>query len=53
MNGRPVRLMQSLACSFLFLITASAIAASVSGPVELLPNSYYLQPDHGGHAKLE
>jgi hypothetical protein len=52
MNGRPVRLMQSLACSFLLLITVSAFAASVTGPVVVLPNSYYLQPDHGGQTKL-
>ena len=48
----PSRLLQSLACASLFLMALSAHAASVSGPVVVLPNSYYLQPDEGGQTKL-
>jgi hypothetical protein len=48
----PYRLLQSLACASLFLMAVSAYAASVSGPVVVLPNSYYLQPDEGGQTKL-
>jgi hypothetical protein len=48
----PSRLLQSLACASLFLIAVSAYAASLSGPVVVLPNSYYLQPDEGGQTKL-
>lgn len=46
------RLLQSLACASLFLMALSAHAASVSGPVVVLPNSYYLQPDKGEQTKL-
>jgi hypothetical protein len=48
----PSRLLQSLACASLFMIAVSAYAASISGPVVVLPNSYYLQPDSGGQTKL-
>ncbi len=48
----PSRLLQSLACASLFMIALSAYAGSVSGPVVVLPNSYYLQPDEGGQTKL-
>jgi len=34
------------------MISLSAFAATVSGPVVVLPNSYYLQPDQGGQTKL-
>ena len=46
------RLLQSLACASLFMIAMSAYASSLSGPVVVLPNSYYLQPDKGGQTKL-
>jgi hypothetical protein len=46
------RLLQSLACASLFMIAMSAYASSLSGPVVVLPNSYYLQPDDGGQTKL-
>ena len=52
MNGRSVRLMQAVAFTSLLMITLSAFAATVSGPVVVLPNSYYLQPDKGGQTKL-
>lgn len=48
----PFRLLQSLVCASLLIIAVSAYAASVSGPVVVLPNSYYLQPDEGGQTKL-
>jgi hypothetical protein len=48
----PFRLLQSLVCASLLMIAVSAYAASVSGPVVVLPNSYYLQPDEGGQTKL-
>jgi hypothetical protein len=49
----PFRLLQSsLACAALFMIAVSAYASSLSGPVVVLPNSYYLQPDDGGQTKL-
>src|ERR1700733_10785488 len=47
-----VPLIRSLACSSLLLFRMSAFAASVSGPVVVLPNSYYLQPDKGGQTRL-
>lgn len=46
------RLLQFLAVASLFMIAISASAGSVSGPVVVLPNSYYLQPDQGGQTKL-
>jgi hypothetical protein len=47
----PSRLLPFLACASLIMIAASAYAGS-SGPVVVLPNSYYLQPDEGGQTKL-
>ena len=44
--------MQTVAFTSLLMITLSAFAATVSGPVVVLPNSYYLQPDQGGQTKL-
>jgi hypothetical protein len=52
MRASSVRLIRSLACVCLLMFTVSAAAASVSGPVVVLPNSYYLQPDKGGQTKL-
>ena len=52
MRARSVSLIRSLACASLLLFTVSAFAGSVSGPVVVLPNSYYLQPDKGGQTKL-
>jgi hypothetical protein len=52
MRVRSVPLIRSLACASLLMFTMSAFAASVSGPVVVLPNSYYLQPDKGGQTKL-
>jgi hypothetical protein len=49
---RPVRLMRSVAFASLFMIALSAFAATVTGPVVVLPNSYYLQPDKAGQTKL-
>ncbi len=46
------RLLQSLAFASLFMVAIGASAGSVSGPVVVLPNSYYLQPDQGGQTKL-
>lgn len=48
----PFRLLQSLVCASVLMIAVSAHAASISGPVVVLPNSYYLQPDEGGQTKL-
>jgi hypothetical protein len=47
-----VPLIRSLACASLLMLAMSAFAASVSGPVVVLPNSYYLQPDKGGQTRL-
>jgi hypothetical protein len=47
-----VRLMRSLMFTSLIAVTLSATAASLSGPVVVLPNSYYLQPDQEGQTKL-
>lgn len=52
MHVRFVRLIRTLMLSSLVVVTLSATAASVSGPVVVLPNSYYLQPDAGGQTKL-
>jgi hypothetical protein len=52
MHARSARLIQALACLSLFMVTLSAFAAKVEGPVVVLPNSYYLQPDKGGQTKL-
>jgi hypothetical protein len=52
MRASFARLIRFLACASLLLVTLNAFAASVSGPVVVLPNSYYLQPDKGGQTKL-
>ena len=52
MRARSVTPIRSLACASLLLVAMSAFAASVSGPVVVLPNSYFLQPDKGGQTKL-
>jgi hypothetical protein len=52
MPVRPVRLMRAVAFASLLLIAVNAFAASVTGPVVVLPNSYYLQPDKDGQTKL-
>jgi hypothetical protein len=46
------RLLRSLAVATLSMVTVSAYAATVSGPVVVLPNSYYLQPDKAGQTQL-
>jgi hypothetical protein len=51
MQVRFVRLIPSLLCAALFMLGMNA-QANVSGPVVVLPNSYYLQPDQGGQTKL-
>jgi hypothetical protein len=48
----PSRLLRSLACTSLLMIAVSAYASTVSGPVVVLPNSYYLQPDKSGQTML-
>ncbi len=52
MRVRAVRLLRILLSASLVAVTLSATAASVNGPVVVLPNSYYLQPDQGGQTKL-
>jgi hypothetical protein len=52
MHVRFVRLMRSLVYAGLFMLTVNALAGTVSGPVVVLPNSYYLQPDQAGQTKL-
>ncbi len=52
MPVRFVRLVRSLLLASLVLVTMSATAATVTGPVVVLPNSYYLQPDKDGQTKL-
>ncbi len=52
MHARSVRLIRSLAFTSLIAFTFGAVAASVTGPVVVLPNSYYLQPDLAGQTKL-
>jgi hypothetical protein len=52
MRARSVTPIRSLACASLLLFAMSAFAAAVSGPVVVLPNSYYLQPDKGGQTRL-
>jgi hypothetical protein len=49
---RFVRLVRSLLLTPVILVALSATAATVSGPVVVLPNSYYLQPDKDGQTKL-
>ena len=52
MQIRFVRLVRSLLLTSLIVVALSATAATVSGPVVVLPNSYYLQPDKDGQTKL-
>jgi hypothetical protein len=52
MHPRSVRLLRVLACISLLAIGVGAFAATVSGPVVVLPNSFYLQPDKDGQTKL-
>jgi hypothetical protein len=52
MQVRFVRPIRSVLFTSLILVALSATAASVSGPVVVLPNSYYLQPDKDGQTKL-
>lgn len=51
MHARSIRLIPLLFAALLML-GANAFAAKVSGPVVVLPNSYYLQPEQGGQTKL-
>jgi hypothetical protein len=51
MPVRFVRLVRSVLLTTLVMV-ASAAAATVTGPVVVLPNSYYLQPDADGQTKL-
>ncbi len=46
------RLLRCFAIASLFMVVMSAFAATVSGPVVVLPNSYYLQPDKTGQTQL-
>jgi hypothetical protein len=52
MHSRPVHLLRCLAFASLLTIALNAVAANVTGPVVVLPNSYYLQPDKAGQTKL-
>jgi hypothetical protein len=52
MSARPAPLLRSLTCACLLLLTLNAFARSVTGPVVVLPNSFYLQPDKDGQTKL-
>jgi len=52
MRARSVRPIRFLVCALLMTCAMSAFAAKVSGPVVVLPNSYYLQPDKDGQTKL-
>jgi hypothetical protein len=52
MHARSVRPILVLASASLLMFALSAFAATVSGPVVVLPNSFYLQPDKGGQTKL-
>jgi hypothetical protein len=52
MSARPAWLPRPLVCACLLLLTLNAFASSVTGPVVVLPNSFYLQPDKGGQTKL-
>jgi hypothetical protein len=52
MSARSVSLLRSLTCACLLLMTLNAFARTVTGPVVVLPNSFYLQPDTGGQTKL-
>jgi hypothetical protein len=52
MRVRSVRPFRSLAFATVLMFAVSAFAARVTGPVVVLPNSYYLQPDKGGQTKL-
>jgi hypothetical protein len=52
MQIRFVRLVRSVLLTSLAVVTLSATAATVAGPVVVLPNSYYLQPDTDGQTKL-
>lgn len=52
MHPRTVPVLRCLAFASLLTIALNAFAANVTGPVVVLPNSYYLQPDKGGQTKL-
>jgi len=52
MYSRPLSLLRCLALVTVLTGSLNAFAAKVTGPVVVLPNSYYLQPDTGGQTKL-
>ena len=52
MSACSARWLRALSCACLLLISLNVFAKNVSGPVVVLPNSYYLQPDQGGQTKL-
>jgi hypothetical protein len=52
MSMRSARLIRSLVLTSLVMVTLGATAATVTGPVVVLPNSYYLQPDGGRQTRL-
>jgi hypothetical protein len=52
MHARSVRLIRTLAYASLLMFAMGACATTVTGPVVVLPNSYYLQPDKAGQSKL-
>ncbi|HEV2703337.1 MAG TPA: hypothetical protein VGV09_17045 [Steroidobacteraceae bacterium] len=52
MSACSARLLRALSCACLLLICVNVFAKNVTGPVVVLPNSFYLQPDKGGQTKL-
>jgi hypothetical protein len=52
MSARSVPLLRTLTCACLLLLAWNAFARSVTGPVVVLPNSFYLQPDKDGQTRL-
>jgi hypothetical protein len=52
MFARSFPLLRYLTCACLLLVTLNTFAKTVTGPVVVLPNSFYLQPDQGGQTKL-
>ena len=52
MSVRFPATLRLVSCACLLLLTFNAFARTVTGPVVVLPNSFYLQPDKDGQTKL-
>lgn len=52
MHPRSIRLVGPLVFAILLVVSLSSCATTPTGPVLVLPNSYYLKPDKGAQTEL-